>query len=85
MDALLNKVIYTGAIDAYFDYKLGHLEYRSVRFETELLDIPNFQGNVAVNYADSEITWTRIIEHKWIGFGKDENGEALPKTVISRE
>jgi UDP-galactopyranose mutase len=61
------------------------LEYRSVRFETELLDIPNFQGNAAVNYTDRETPWTRIIEHKWFEFGKDENGNDLPKTVISRE
>ena len=82
---MADQVIYTGPIDAYFDYKLGHLEYRSVRFETELLDIDNFQGNAAVNYTDSETPWTRIIEHKWFEFGKDENGQDLPKTVISRE
>lgn len=73
------------AIDAYFDYKLGTLEYRSVRFETETLDKPNFQGNAAVNYTDRETPWTRIIEHKWFEFGKDEDGNELPKTVISRE
>ena len=84
-DSLADKVIYTGAIDAYFGYCLGSLEYRSVRFETELLDIPNFQGNAAVNYTDRETPWTRIIEHKWFEFGKDENGNDLPKTVISRE
>ncbi len=71
------KVIYTGAIDAYFNYCLGNLEYRSVRFETEVLDIPNFQGNAAVNYTDAETPWTRIIEHKWFEFGKDENGNYL--------
>lgn len=85
MDALARKVIYTGPIDAYFSYSLGTLEYRSVRFETEVLDIPNFQGNAVVNYTDRETPWTRIIEHKWFGFGKDENGNNLPKTVISRE
>ena len=84
-DALAEKVIYTGAIDAYFDYKLGTLEYRSVRFENETLDKPNFQGNAAVNYTDVETPWTRIIEHKWFEFGKDEEGNDLPKTVISRE
>ena len=84
-DALADKVIYTGPIDAYFNYSLGNLEYRSVRFETELLDIPNFQGNAAVNYTDSETPWTRIIEHKWFEFGKDDAGNDLPKTVISRE
>ena len=71
---MAEKVVYTGPIDAYFDYSLGYLQYRSVRFETELLDKPNFQGNAAV-----------IIEHKWFEFGKDENGNDLPKTVISRE
>ncbi len=84
-DKLADKVLYTGAIDAYFDYKLGNLEYRSVRFENELLDKPNFQGNAAVNYTDRETPYTRIIEHKWFEFGKDENGNDLPKTVISRE
>ncbi len=81
----VEKVIYTGAIDAYFNYCLGNLEYRSVCFETEILDIPNFQGNAAVNYTDAETPWTRIIEHKWFEFGKDENGNDFPKTVISRE
>ena len=85
LDALADKVVYTGAIDAYFDYRLGNLEYRSVRFETELLDIPNFQGNAAVNYTDRDTPWTRIIEHKWFTFGRDEDGNDLPKTVISRE
>jgi UDP-galactopyranose mutase len=78
-DAIAEKIIYTGAIDAYFDYKLGTLEYRSVRFENETLDMPNFQGNAAVNYTDAETPWTRIIEHKWFEFGDQ------PKTVISRE
>lgn len=85
LDVLAEKVVYTGPIDAYFGYSLGHLEYRSVRFETETLDISNFQGNAAVNYTDRETPWTRIIEHKWFEFGKDENGNNLPKTVISRE
>ena len=85
LDILAEKVIYTGSIDAYFDYQLGYLEYRSVRFETEVLDKSNFQGNAAVNYTDIETPWTRIIEHKWFEFGKDENGNDLPKTVISRE
>ena len=84
-DNQAGKIIYTGPIDAYFNYNLGNLEYRSVRFETELLDIPNFQGNAAINYTDSETPWTRIIEHKWFEFGKDESGNDLPKTVISRE
>ena len=85
LDMLAEKVIYTGAIDAYFDYKLGALEYRSVRFETEVLDKTNFQGNAAVNYTDRETPWTRIIEHKWFEFGKDENGNDIPKTIISKE
>ena len=84
-DDIASKVIYTGPIDRYYDYKFGNLEYRSVRFENEVLDISNFQGNAAVNYTDREIPWTRIIEHKWFQFGKDDNGNDLPKTVISRE
>lgn len=84
-DSQAEKVIYTGPIDAYFNYSLGTLEYRSVRFGTELLDISNFQGNAAVNYTDRETAWTRIIEHKWFDFGKDELGNDFPKTVISRE
>lgn len=84
-NAMAEKVVYTGAIDAYFDYTLGNLEYRSVRFENEILDMPNFQGNAAVNYTDRETPWTRIIEHKWFEFGKDENGNDLPKTIISKE
>ena len=79
LDALAKKVIYTGPIDAYFDYQLGALEYRSVRFETEVLDMPNFQGNAAVNYTDAESPYTRIIEHKWFELGTQ------PKTVISKE
>lgn len=78
-DSQAEKLIYTGPIDAYFDYKLGTLEYRSVRFETEVLDKPNFQGNAVVNYTDRETPWTRIIEHKFFEFGTQ------PKTVISRE
>lgn len=84
-DGMADRVVYTGAIDAYFGYSLGALEYRSVRFETETLDIPNFQGNAAVNYTDRETPWTRIIEHKWFEFGKDREGRDIPKTVISRE
>ena len=79
LDALADHVIYTGPIDAYFGYRLGNLQYRSVRFETEVLDMPNFQGNAAVNYTDRETPFTRIIEHKWFEFGTQ------PKTVISRE
>ncbi len=79
LDALAEKVIYTGPIDRFFDYSLGALEYRSVRFETEILDIPNFQGNAVINYTDTDVPFTRIIEHKHFEFGKQE------KTVISRE
>lgn len=78
-DAMADKVVFTGPIDAFFDYKLGYLEYRSVRFETETLDTNNFQGNAVVNYTDSETPWTRIIEHKFFEFGTQE------KTIISRE
>ena len=85
LDALAEKIVYTGPIDAYFGYRLGALEYRSVRFENELLDKSNFQGNAAVNYTDAETPYTRIIEHKWFTFGKDEDGNDLPKTIISRE
>lgn len=84
-DSMADKVMYTGPIDAYFKYSLGALEYRSVRFETEVLDQSNFQGNAAVNYTDAETLWTRIIEHKWFEFGKDSQGNDLPKTVISKE
>ena len=85
LDALADRVVYTGPIDAYFGNCLGPLAYRSVRFETEVLDQPNFQGNAAVNYTDAETPWTRIIEHKWFEFGKGADGQDLPKTVISRE
>lgn len=84
-NSMAKKVVYTGSIDAFYEYRLGTLEYRSVRFENELLDQPNFQGNAVVNYTDRETPWTRIIEHKWFEFGKDENGNDLPKTIISRE
>ena len=79
LDALAEKVVYTGPIDAYFDYKLGTLEYRSVRFETEVLDTDNYQGNAVVNYTEREVPYTRIIEHKHFEYGTQ------PKTVISRE
>ncbi len=85
LDRLAEKIIYTGPFDAYFGYSLGHLEYRSLRFETETLDIPDFQGNAVVNYTDAETPWTRIIEHKWFTFGKDETGADIPGTVITRE
>lgn len=84
-DQMAETVVYTGAIDAYYDYKLGTLEYRSVRFDTEILEKPNYQGNAAVNFTDSETPYTRIIEHKWFEFGKNKEGQDIPKTVISRE
>lgn len=84
-DALAENVVYTGPIDAFFGFTLGNLEYRSIRFETELLDMPNYQGNAVVNYTDRETPYTRVIEHKWFEFGKDEDGNELPKTVVSRE
>ena len=79
LDRLAKKVVYTGPVDAYFGYRLGALQYRSVRFETEVLDTPNYQGNAVVNYTDAETPYTRIIEHKHFTFGTQ------PKTVISRE
>lgn len=82
---LANKIVYTGSIDEYYDYCFGELQYRSVRFDTELLEIDNFQGNAVVNYSDKEIPYTRIIEHKWFEFGKDKNNIDIPVTVISRE
>lgn len=78
-EALADHIIYTGMIDEYYDYQLGALEYRSVRFETETLDCENYQGNAVVNYTEREVPYTRIIEHKHFEFGKQE------KTVISRE
>ena len=84
-NSLAKKIVYTGSIDAFFDYKLGTLEYRSIRFENQILDKQNFQGNAVVNYTDRETPWTRIIEHKWFEFGKDEEGNTLPKTIISKE
>ena len=79
------KIVYTGAIDEYFDYSLGALQYRSVRFETETLDTPNFQGNAVINYTDRETPYTRVIEHKWFNFGIGADGRETEKTVVSRE
>jgi UDP-galactopyranose mutase len=76
---IAGKTVFTGMIDQYFDYVYGPLQYRSVRFETEVLDCDNYQGNAVVNYTDREVPYTRIIEHKHFEFGKQE------KTVISRE
>ena len=79
LDTLADKVVYTGPDDEYFGYCLGALQYRSVRFETETLDMENYQGNAVVNYTDAETPYTRIIEHKHFEFGTQ------PKTIISRE
>ncbi|WP_165047783.1 MULTISPECIES: UDP-galactopyranose mutase [unclassified Adlercreutzia] len=80
------RVVYTGPIDEYFGFRLGELEWRTVRFETELLEgVENWQGNAVVNYTSHDEPFTRIIEHKWFEFGRDEAGEMLPDTVISRE
>jgi UDP-galactopyranose mutase len=79
LESIADRIVYTGPIDAYFDYQYGELQYRSVRFENEILDTPNYQGNAVVNYTDSETPYTRIIEHKHFEFGTQ------PKTVISRE
>lgn len=79
LDLLANNVVYTGKIDEYFDYQFGHLDYRSLRFEHELLDQPNYQGNAVVNYTESQIPFTRIIEHKHFEFGTQA------KTIITRE
>jgi UDP-galactopyranose mutase len=78
-EKLAKKIIYTGAIDRYYNYCFGTLEYRAVRFETEVLDMANYQGNAVINYTAADIPFTRIIEHKHFEFGKQE------KTVISRE
>ena len=85
LDSLVDKVLFTGCIDEYYDFRFGHLEYRSLRFEHEVLDEENHQGNAVVNYTEREIPYTRIIEHKWFEFGKDDDGNDIPKTVISRE
>ena len=84
-DLIADRIVYTGPIDAYYNYSLGHLEYRSLRFENELLDLNNYQGNAVINYTEQEIPWTRITEHKWFQFGKDDKGNDISKTVISRE
>ena len=76
---MAETVVYTGPIDAFFDYQFGALQYRSIRFETEVLDMENYQGNAVVNYTDAETPFTRIIEHKHFEFGTQ------PKTIISRE
>ncbi|OYR89364.1 UDP-galactopyranose mutase, partial [Lactobacillus taiwanensis] len=76
-----DKIVYTGMIDKFFDYKLGELEYRSLRFETEEKDVDNYQGNAVINYTDAETPYTRVIEHKHFEFGKGDKN----KTIITRE
>ena len=82
---IADRLVYTGSIDSYFNYFLGRLAYRSVRFEVQDLSMDNFQGNAVVNYTDRETPYTRIIEHKWFMFGKDKDGDDIPHTVISKE
>ena len=84
-DNMAKKIVYSGPIDAYFDYKYGHLEYRSLRFEEEEYEFNNYQGNAVVNYTDGAIPWTRIIEHKWFQFGKNADGHDISNTIISKE
>lgn len=79
LENISEKIVFTGMIDKYYDYKFGELEYRSLRFETEVLDVSNYQGNAVINYTDYETPFTRIIEHKHFEFGTQE------KTVITRE
>ena len=85
LDAQADRVVYTGPIDAYFGYRFGALQYRSVRFETEAMAKQNHQGVAVVNYTDRAIPWTRIIEHKWFQFGRDDQGQEIPGTVVSKE
>lgn len=82
---LTDSIIYTGPIDAYYDYQLGYLQYRSLRFENEQLNIEDYQSNAVVNYTDKETPYTRIIEHKWFNFGKDSKGNNMPTTIITKE
>ena len=81
LSGLAEKTVYTGPIDSYFDYRFGELQYRSLRFETEILDLPNYQGVAGMNFTDAEIPYTRIIEHKHFTFGEGDP----EKTVITRE
>lgn len=86
LSAVADKVLFTGMIDEYYDYCYGELEYRSLRFETEVLNVENYQGNAVVNYTEYEVPFTRIIEHKHFEFGcQGENEGTIPKTVITRE
>ena len=90
LENIANKIVFTGAIDQYYDYKFGYLEYRSVRFETEELNVDNYQGNAVINYTDKEVPYTRVIEHKHFEQGKElgnevTSGPSVGKTIVSRE
>lgn len=78
------RIVYTGPVDRFFDYCYGHLQYRSVRFDTERLDVPNYQGNAVVNYTEASVPYTRIIEHKHFEYFGDDVYR-LPHTIVSRE
>ena len=82
---IAERIIYCGPIDEFFDYSLGALEWRSLRFETEMLDEENHQGVAVVNYTERDVPWTRIIEHKHFEFGVDGDGKSIPRTVVTRE
>lgn len=84
-ESLASKIIFTGSIDSFYDYRYGPLQYRSVRFENIRLNKKNFQGNAVVNYTDFETPWTRIIEHKWFEFGRTADGKETDFTIISKE
>ena len=84
LNSQFDKILYTGKLDEYFDYRFGKLEYRTVRFEEEILDMPNYQGNAVMNFTDAEVPYTRIIEHKHFEMFGDDIYKC-PKTVISRE
>ena len=89
LDNIAEKIVFTGPIDKYYDYQFGELEYRSLRFETEKIDMENYQGNAVVNYTEYEVPYTRIIEHKHFEYGKSlgniAEGQAKEKTIITRE
>lgn len=79
LETIAEKIVYTGMIDEFYDYKYGVLEYRSLIFETEVLDLENYQGNAVVNYTDKETSYTRVIEHKHFEFGTQQ------KTIVTKE
>lgn len=85
INAMADKVIYTGPIDAYFNFCFGPLEYRGLKFLSESLNLANYQGNAVINFTDKEVAYTRVIEHKWFNFGKDRNWHKIPWTVFTKE